>query len=80
MHGGVRSCITTFTSNEKHRSHPTQPLKAGGECKTLQRRAAQRFLLLVFLPLSSGVTNPIGRLGGSGGVISSRSASNTCLS
>ena len=30
--------------------------------------------------LSSGVMNPIGRLGGSGGVINSRSASNTCLS
>ena len=34
----------------------------------------------LFAFFSSGVTNPIGRLGGSGGVISSRSASNTCLS
>lgn len=33
----------------------------------------------VFFPLSSGVTNPMGRLGGSGGVISARSASNTFL-
>ena len=33
----------------------------------------------VFCPLSSGVMNPIGRLGGSGGVISSRSASKTCF-
>lgn len=32
-----------------------------------------------FCPLSSGATNPIGRLGGSGGVMSSRSASKTCL-
>ena len=30
--------------------------------------------------LSSGLMNPIGRLGGSGGVMSSRSASKTCLS
>ena len=34
----------------------------------------------VFLPLSSGVTNPMDRLADSGGVISSRKASNTCLS
>ena len=33
----------------------------------------------LFLPLSSVVTNPIGRLGGSGGVMSSRSASKTCF-
>ena len=33
-----------------------------------------------FLPLSSLVTKPIGRLGGSGRAMSSRSASNTCLS
>ena len=31
------------------------------------------------LPLSSGLMNPIGRLGGSGGVMSSRSTSNTFL-
>jgi len=34
----------------------------------------------VFLPVSSGLMNPIGRLGGSGGVVSSRNASKTCLS
>ena len=34
----------------------------------------------VCLPLSSELLNPMGRLGGSGSVISSRSASNTCLS
>jgi hypothetical protein len=38
-------------------------------------------LALVFLlPLSSGLMNPIGRLGGSGGVTSLRWASKTCLS
>ena len=36
-------------------------------------------LACVFLPLSSVLTNPIGRFGGSGGVISSRTASNTCF-
>jgi len=39
-----------------------------------------RFAPEVFLPLSSGVTNPMGRLIGSGGVINSRKASKTCLS
>jgi hypothetical protein len=34
----------------------------------------------VFLPLSSGVTNPIGRLGGSGGAMSWLTASMSCLS
>lgn len=38
-----------------------------------------RLLTVFFLPLSSSVTNPIGRLCGSGGVMSSRSASNTCF-
>lgn len=35
---------------------------------------------VLLLPLSSGRMNPIGRMGGSGGVMSSRRASNTCLS
>lgn len=34
----------------------------------------------VFLPLSSGLTNPIGRLGGSGGAMSWFTASISCLS
>ena len=49
------------------------------ESTTSQWRRGQVLSLApnAFFPLASGLMNPIGRLGGSGGVMSSRSASKT---
>ena len=58
------------------------PGSGAGVRRRGHRRRGQvlRFVPEVFVPLSSGLMNPIGRLGGSGGVMSSRRASKTSLS
>ena len=78
---GVRSSV--YSPSRLDRTSATgsglkpEPLSSHAErrCQLLRLAEADPFF-----PLSSGVTNPIGRLGGSGGVMSSRSASKTSLS
>jgi hypothetical protein len=72
-----RTEIADFWSRARLRSQ-TVASKPGNSAKAREGQVLP-FAPVVFFPLSSCVTNPIGRLGGSGGVMSSRSASNTCF-